>query len=186
MRRETKNRTGIYIAVFIGAIMVLSVIGFMTTEQTGKYYYKKYAFSQKNGQWITNIEEKDFFFDYLPQEVESIEIPDYTAGFVLNSRMVYITYASNETEVEQLAKAQYSLGADLQNINIYSVNAFTDAKDTGFLQIDCKNATQYVPVILIEKAYENSINLNNNCIILKGNPAMVADRLKYAVFGVIK
>ena len=49
MRKE-KNRSGIYIAIFIGAVMVLSVVGFITTSED-KYSYGKQSFVKKQEQW---------------------------------------------------------------------------------------------------------------------------------------
>ena len=180
---KEKNRLGIYIAIFIGAVMVLSVVGFITTSED-KYSYGKQSFVKKQEQWSAKINGKEVFFYYLPQEVEQINVSPEIPDLITNSRMVYVTYPPNETGIEELATAQYSLGRALEEISIFAVNALTET-DTG-VQITCANATQYVPVILLQKDPENSINLNNNCIILKGNPLIASDRLKYAIYRIIR
>lgn len=183
MRKE-KNRSGLYIAIFIAMIMILSVVGFIVSDQE-KFSYGKYSFTQKNNQWTARISGKDLSFYYLPQDVESIEVEQQIRDAILNSKMVYITYSANETQLEDVATAQFSLGESLGQLNIFSASGLTEAQ-SGILQVTCSNATQFVPVIMIQKDSNNSITLNNNCIILRGNPLMAADRLKYAVYGVIK
>ena len=184
MRKE-KNRSAIYIAVFIAGVMILSVLGFIINEQEGGNSYGKYSFLAKNGQWAVKINGADLSFNYLPQEVDSINVSKDIIQLIESTKMVYITYDQNETDVQQLATAQYSLDSAFQQINLFAINAFTEA-GKNITQADCKNATAYVPVILMQMGNENSISLNNNCIILKGSPLMTADRIKYAVYGVIK
>ncbi|MEM4336820.1 MAG: hypothetical protein QXG86_02335 [Candidatus Woesearchaeota archaeon] len=182
MRKE-KNRQAIYIAIFVGIIMILSVVGYFANEQSA-YSYKKYSFMPKGNQWVLKINKKEVLFSYLPQEVENIKIDPVLKDIILNTKMVYITYSPKEDNVQEIAIAQYDLSKSLEVINVYAVNALTE-NDNG-LQIDCTNATPYVPVILIKRGNENSISLNNNCIILEGNPIINVDRLKYAFLKIIE
>lgn len=185
MRKE-KNRSVIYIAIFVALIMALSVIGFLWGGQDeGRHSYKGFSFSYKNGKWITNVEGKSLEFSYLPEDVSDITVPQDAKILLSGARMAYIAY-SPEEDSEELALVQYNLGKNLEAGSIFVINALTLENKNSLPVINCQNATQFVPVILIKKSVSaNSIILNNWCLILEGEPEMLADRLVYDAYGVI-
>ncbi|MBW3023333.1 hypothetical protein KY308_04480, partial [Candidatus Woesearchaeota archaeon] len=117
MRKEKKS-SGIYLAVFIALIMILSVIGFMTTREE-KQAYGKFSFSEKNNQWSTKTQNGELLSYYLPQDVEQIAVPEQAKSLILNTKMLYITYDPKDEDVETLATAQYSLGLALEQLGVY-------------------------------------------------------------------
>ncbi len=186
MKKERHSKGAVYVAIFIAAIMVTSVLGFIFGERSQESMtYGKHNFDKKNLKWVTKINGKDASFDYFPAEVELINLSDSAVNSILNSKMVYVTYDPNQTN-EDLGVAQFDLNQQLMLLNIYVGNGMTASNKYGIPIITCKNATQFVPVVVLESSTNNTIKEEGNCIILNGNPLMLKDRLLYSVFGVIK
>ncbi len=186
MRKEKRSRGAIYVAVFIAAIMVTSVLGFIFGERDQESMtYKNHDFYKKNLKWVTKINGKDAAFDYFPSEVESINLSENAKNKILNSRMVYVTYDPNQTN-DAVGFAQFDLNQKLMLINVYVANGMTKNNKYGIQIITCENATQFVPVVVLEPSTKNVIKEEGNCLILDGDPLKLKDRLLYGVFGVIE
>jgi len=185
MRKE-KNYTIIYITIFIALIMILSVIGFLWSGgDSSQYKYKKHSFSYQNGDWTTRINNKVLLFRYLPDEMANLTIPPETSSLLNNARMAYVSYNPDEKS-EEMGLAQYNLAMNLETDTRFLVNAFTAPNENNISVITCSNATAFIPVIILKKnENNNSITLNNSCIVLEGRPLFVADRLVYDVYGII-
>ena len=186
MKKE-KNRSVIYVAIFIALIMALSIIGFLWSGGSkGQYSYNGFSFNSEAGEWKTSLGQKTLAFQNLPEEVSNISISDEAKYLIQNAKMIYISYNPGE-DGEELALTQYSLSLNIGTNSRFAVNAVTESNETNLPAITCANATQPVPVILLEKnETSGSIILNNSCLILKGQPQKLADRLVYAIYGIIK
>ncbi len=184
--KKQKNRSVVYIAVFVGLIMILSVIGFLWSGESGSgYKYNGFGFSYENGKWSTRISNKILSFDYLPEDMENLDVPLEAKEIISNSKLLYITSPENISEETALAK--YELMKGLETESRYVVNAVSEENDNGIPVINCENATIFSPVIRIAESNNNgSINLNNNCITLEGKPDLVSERLIYSVYGVME
>jgi len=186
--KQEKSRTGTYIAIFIGVVMVASVMGFLWGGQSSgaSQKYGQFSFTYRNGQWISNVQGKIIVIRHLPGDLENITVPEDAKTMVSNAGMVYITY-SNSTNPQNLALAQYELGNNLATNTRFVINALAYQNPNNATVITCENATQSVPVImLVESEENNSIFLNKSCIVLEGSPSVVSDRLVYAAYGIIK
>ncbi len=187
MKKE-KNRSIIYVAVFIALLMALSAIGFIWSGggDAERYRYNDYSFSYENNKWVTQTEGKMLAFNYLPATLLNISLPSQAVSLIQNARMVYITY--NETgDSQELALAQYNLGRNLGTNARFVINALVSENNNNLPVITCKNATPPVPVIVLEETSANdSIILNNSCITLKGSPGILGERLIYSVYGIIQ
>lgn len=184
--KSEKNRSVIYIAIFVGLIMILSVVGFLWGggEGSADYKYNDFLFNYNNGQWITNIDGRQISFSYLPEELLNISVPANVDFLISNARMIYLTY-DPEKGSEALALTQYDFQRSIATNSRFVVNAFTKENENALPVVGCENATQFVPVImLIEDDLSNSISLNNFCITLEGRTRMLAERLVYDSYGI--
>ncbi len=191
IRRERKNRSGLYIAVFIAAVMIFSTIGFIFGERadtTANYKYGEYKFSAtSDNKWATDYNGKSLKFSYLPEEIVDVKIPENAASLLKNSKMAYVTYDPEQIGSQEAALAQYELAVLLWNAKIYVQNGMTKENNYNISVITCANATAAVPVIDIERTSDNStVEFDNNCILLKGNPTLLKDRVAYTALGIIK
>lgn len=186
MRKERKNKSVIYVAIFIAFIMITSVLGYIFGDsEESSMKYNKYNFYKKNLKWVTKISNAEVDFDYFPAEIDNINLSKEIVESIKNSRMIYITYSPNQTDTDEFGYSQFELTNKLMLLNIYAGNGMTESNEFNLPIISCANATQFVPVIVLEKGVENTIKSENNCIILKGEPLRLKDRLLYGIFGVI-
>lgn len=185
MRKEKKNSI-IYVTIFIALIMILSVIGFLWSGgDSTQHKYKKQSFSYQNGDWSTRINNQVLLFRYLPEETVNLTLPQEAASLINNARMVYVSYDPAEKS-EEIGLAQYNLAINLRTETRFVVNSFTAPNQNNLSVMTCSNSTALVPVIILKKnENNNSITLNNSCLILEGRPLFVADRLVYAVYGIV-
>ena len=183
--KKRKNRSVAYIAVFVGLIMVLSVVGFLWSgESSNSYKYNGFGFSYSDGKWSIRTADKMLYFDYLPEDLENISVPQEARNLLSSARLVYLTSSNNLSEETALAK--YDLMVGLETENRYVVNSVLEENVNNIPVISCKNATAFSPVIIInESDKDDSIILNNNCIKLEGTSDIVSERLLYSAYGIM-
>jgi hypothetical protein len=185
MRKEKRSKGAMYVAIFIAVIMITSVLGYIFGDGSQESMtYGKHDFYKKNLKWVTKINGNEVAFDAFPAEVELINLSENAKNKILDSKMIYVTYNPNQTN-EELGFAQFDLNQKLMLINIYVSNGMTAENKYGISVITCENATQFVPVIVLEYSSNNIIKEEGSCIILDGDPILLKDRLLYSVFGVI-
>jgi len=181
-----KNKNKIYFAIFIAFIMITSILGFFYGGSEERFTYKGFSFNHVGEKWITHINGKSVDFDYFPGDVDYINLSDVIISKIKNSKMIYVTYSQNQSNLDEIAIAQFSLSQKLSDFNIYVASAIAEKNDFGLPVINCNNATEFVPVIELRKGYSDSIILEKDCIILDGNLIKLKDRLMYGLYGIIK
>ncbi|MCK4522245.1 MAG: hypothetical protein KAU20_06730 [Nanoarchaeota archaeon] len=188
-KREKRKR--LFMSLFIVAIMVFSVAGYMigrgSSESTE---YNGFKFTRKNNYWVTDINDIEISFDYFPTEVENINISSRIIDRIKNSREVDITSDFNNSFKEGISLAHLKLSMILSNINIYVRKGFTANNTYDMPVITCEDATDFIPVILFEKYNKTGVYEDGNCIIVRAKSEIdfiaVKDRILYSVFGIIE
>ncbi len=178
------------IAIFIVFIMVSSGIGYMFGESAArKEKYKEYTFVLRENQWVTEIEGKEIGFNYLPQDVENIDVNEEIVSGLQNKLEIDVTSGINDSFSEGIALAEYFMDRNLASLNVYLRKGFTANNTYGAPIITCNDATDAVPVVFFKKGEQTAIYLNNGCIISEirseRDALIVADRLMYGMVGVI-
>lgn len=186
MRREKGNKGVVYVAIFIAFIMVTSVLGFIFGSDDETMSYGKHVFYKKNLKWVIRTDSGELGFDYFPAEIEHISLDENAKTAIINSKMVYVTYEPNQTNAGELGFAQFDISQKLFLLDVYAGSGMTAENEYDIPIVTCKNATQFVPVILLKQGGENEIRMEGGCIILDGNPLMLKDRLLYGIFGIIE
>jgi len=186
MKKE-KNRSIIYIAIFIALIMAISVIGFLWGGTGNEQYkYGDFSFYNEGGLWKTEVNGKLLEFKYLPSELPEVAVSQDAKNLILYAKMLYVIYSPGQSS-EELAVAQYNLGRNIETNSRFVVNALAEKNENNLPVITCANATKAVPVIMLKMNETNdSIILNNSCLILEGNPEMLSERLVYFLYGVVQ
>lgn len=182
-----KNKGAIYVAIFIAFIMVTSIVGFFYGgSEEERFSYNGFLFERVGEKWVTTVDGKRIDFDYLPNDVNYVNLSEEAKMTIINSKMIYITYSQNQSNLEEIALAQFSLSQRLSELNIFLQSALAEENEFGLAVIDCQNATAFVPVIKFKWSYKDEIIINDNCIVLDGNPSKLKDRLLYGIYGIIK
>jgi len=173
--------------------MILSTLGFIyggnTDTNTLKYELnnRTYLFGKQYNVYYLNIDNQKVFFYNLPDEI-NFNLDTQLAGRIKDSRMMYLTFDPEEKDLNYIDLVRFSLTDDLAKFEIFLVSGVT--KETKLYElpvIDCVNATEYTPVIKFENSNTTEIDLNENCIIMKGKGLdfiKFRDLLLYKLYGV--
>ncbi len=182
-------------AVFIVIIMTFSILGYMWNGSENEFAYGKYNFQQTEARkWLVNINKTGMEFDYHPAEVENIGLSKDVLDKILNSKMIYLTFDSNQTSLEVADYISLEFTTKFyEYFKIFLVPGVTKPSRSYTLpEVSCANATQNVPVLYFKQnsdLNETQISLMQDCIIVEGKPnyfIKAKDRLFYGLLGVIK
>ena len=193
VRKEKKSKSGVILAFIIAFVMVGSILGIVSSDrQQSQFKYKDIKFKQDqlNNVWYTTINNQKVIFNYLPQDVEQIELtPDITT-LLLNKPEIDTTSKINDTFYEEIALAQYNMALTLNSLNLYIRQGFTANNTFNLPILTCKEATMAVPIIYFQQSNQTKITLENNCIIAEARNNMdilrLKDRLLYSILGIIR
>ncbi|MBD3249860.1 hypothetical protein GF336_07475 [Candidatus Woesearchaeota archaeon] len=178
------------VSIFIITIMVSSVIGFIFSRSSGEsetFEYKGISFQRDEFKWGTEIEDKRYEFDYLPQQVEHINI---SKGLDLDAFQVDMTSEEDSLFPEEIAYSEYTLASSLKKrSDTYTRIGFTANNTYGLPVIDCTSATENVPVIYFKDANNTKISIEKNCIIAVSEDSegfiKIKDRLLYEILDIM-
>ena len=118
-RVERKKKLMVY---FMGIVMISSVFGvifFGFTSGSGKLKYNDFKFLNKGSYWSANVDGREARFTYFPADVEQIKVDDIIISRLKNTIEIDVTSDFNETNVEEIALAQYQMGIVLNNFDVF-------------------------------------------------------------------
>jgi len=151
---KKKDKSKLYMGLFIIFLMVSSTIGFMYSSDNSKKQ-GKYSFTQTDNGWTTYINDQYWSFDYLPKDVPNADIN-------LGSS-VLINVESNQD--------YYELSNKLAKLNI-----ITDRTSS----ITCNNKS----ILVFSESQDNKIYKEGNCFYFEGNINKLMDSLFYDLLGI--
>jgi hypothetical protein len=180
-----------WLALFVGFIMLASVLGFVFSyaPNSSNFRYGKQSFTQlQNGGFVTDINGRQVYFSYTPEQASSVNMSDNVKNLLAGSRSIWVSYDWNSSLVQQMDALRFDLSTLLVARNDAFVQlAYLDENPSNYTVKNCSDATSFVPVLVIRESNESAINsdeLHPGCIVADVTPAyfeVVADRLKYAV-----
>ncbi|MBD3314075.1 hypothetical protein GF345_06540 [Candidatus Woesearchaeota archaeon] len=180
-----------WMGIFIAAIMILSVVGFMWNGNTAPDLdYNGHSFTlTQDRMFMMEHEGQNIVFYNHPSEVEHISIGG--AGDVLSdTRMMYSTLDPQDEYSEVIGATQYDIKKVLDSEGTLFAYAFTEENEYNKTIITCSNATASVPVLYFRKSNLTNVSFDDGCIIAEAESEygmiMLRDRLLYAITGVIE
>jgi hypothetical protein len=192
--KDSKRVQKVIIGGVIAFIMVFSILGFFSNQnntQTKKLTYNGHKFTLTQNGLFLEEGKMTFHFNYYPTSLENVTYDRNIDTLLKNAKIIYITSDNKDIFVQQIGAIKYSFASQMSKMNRFVQNAFTTEVDGIKLpEITCANATQTTPVIYFSSTNETTMNLNNNCIILKsidfsGFQSQI-DRIQYGFLGIIK
>jgi len=191
--KEGKKKTNwaLWITVALVFLMVSSTLGFISLQTQGtQLTYNGYDFVQTNQGYSTSIDDTQMTFQYFPDTIDHIEVPQSLLNTILNSKVVTVTYNPQDNNTESLALIQYNLFKTLEIKDIYIIRALTNNTGYNLPQVSCDNATFQNPVIHLKTGNQTEFTKENNCLIVSGYNrvefAQIHDRLLYGLLEVIQ
>ena len=192
-RRNDNKSKQLMLGAFIVIVMVGSMFGvifygFNSSHESTTEHNQRFT---RNGQWYqAEINNQNIYFNYLPSEVEDIEINPQATVMLKNSMEIDITSDPESNLTQEIALSQYYLTNELSNTNTHVRVGFTGNNSFNAPILTCDDATNFVPVIYFKESNLTQTSFDNNCLTVEIKDAVdatkVKDRLLYAIFEIIE
>jgi hypothetical protein len=186
-RKQERNRK--IMGVIVIVVMLFSIVGFLFGSYGGgtseDLRYGRFTFTQTPNGYVTEINEEEQLFTFLPDHVA--DIPASVAlQQALKAPSLKITYDETGNRTQELATLQYYLEQDLTATKVYVERGTTTGESLP--AITCADATAFVPVILLSQGDALQFIEENNCFTIQTGSSYdlvrVFDRLRYLIHGV--
>jgi hypothetical protein len=192
-RKEKKNRTAIYMGVFVIVIMVASTLAYVLSDLNNqgtslKYNNFKFKRDAQSGQYLLNVNGQTLKFYAHPTEVEQVNMSYEVKSLLLQSQSLIVLF--DPTVDQTLLPFQDTFRFELaQVIPKPVIGAVTTASPNyNFPVLSCANATAQNPIIFLNDSTDSSIQSKGACIIVNGRGyelLRLKDRIEYGIIGVI-
>lgn len=179
--------------LIIGGLMIASVFGIMFSSYNSareELTYGDYEFVSMQDGWATEVNGRMYKFDYLPSDVEELNISKDVSERLKSLKVVYITFNPNSDIVQQMELMRFELGRSFADMfGIYAMAGITEENELyNQTLITCENATVSTPVIQIVEANVTNAYVGGNCIVLEPNEysaIALKDWVLYSMLGII-
>lgn len=192
-KKKETNKAIIYTLV-LGGLMVLSVFGVIfygggSSQQTEEY--GDWEFDRVQHGWVAKVNKQEVLFDYLPSEVEDLEVSPDVVALLKNTRGVIFTINPASENIQAQEYVRFQLREVFGRVlDVASVNAiYNESEIYDQPLLSCLNATTFVPVVQFEDGDNSSIVREGDCIRVTGTESSTValkDRLLYSLFEIIK
>jgi len=195
MARKKLLNKKVLMSIFIVAIMVLSVFGFMMSYQTNQSEkldeYNGYEFKKTGQGFMTEINNEKIYFKYYPGDLEKINISDDTKAILSETEAMFITYDPDSDFASAIAEIEFDLEQKIQKVGRPVIaQGLTNATEYALPEITCSNATKVMPVLYVKRGKTSEITASNNCITLTAETESILNayyaKVLYVIFGVMK
>ena len=182
---DKKNkRNGIILGVVLVGLLVLSTVGYSLSGSFGgdnKEEFNGYKFEKNGVYWVLNLQDRQFAFQNLPQEVADVSVFGF---YDLNSYFEKVLYfvnldKSNEAGQEILDNlGRYILR--WQEACLYSDDNQTNC-DSNLPVKTCEDN-----LIIFKEGVNNatSVKKEDNCVYISGDLLRGSDAFLYKLLGI--
>ena len=194
-RKKTINKK-VLMSIFIVAIMVLSVFGFMMSYQTNQQSekldeYNGHEFKKTSQGFMTELNDEKIYFKYYPGDLEKINISDDAKAILSETEAMFITYDPDSDFASAISELEFDMEQKIQKIGKPIIaKGLTNATDYALPEITCSNATAVMPVLYVKRGEKSEVTSSNNCITLTAETESILNayytKLLYITFGVMK
>ncbi len=184
----------IFMAVFIGVIMIMSTLGFLvgqggTTLENNNIKVNGIELTPVTTGYTAKVGNSQIGFTNSPFFVNRTKIDQSAINQIKSSSYVIMTSNYTSPYASDIALMEYQLTQILgSQLNVQSQIAFT-TNATQLPQATCSNASPLMQVIEFRDGNLTGADYQNNCLILtSASPAgyvELRDRLVYGLFGIL-
>jgi hypothetical protein len=191
-RKEKKKK--ILMAIISAIFLISSIAGVVLYRSspnsntiTLNISNKNYKFTRKENYYSVDLKDKVINVYNLPYELEYINISNNILNKINETNVLYFTFNPNEKELTYIDFFRFDLSESLSELNKYIINGVTSESENYNLPvIDCKNATQFIPVIKLKNSNTTKVYEENNCFIIESRGLgfiKIRDKIIYKLYG---
>lgn len=171
------KRNQIILSIVLVVLLVGSIIGYSVSSALGGNgndvsveEYKGLEFVSSNGYWILSLQGQEFYFSYLPQEVENISVlGNYSLENYLDKPLYFI-------ESDAYIQQEVLINLD-RYVQRYQDACLNNSECEGPIK-DCSDN------LIIYTEGDNKVFKQENCVYIQGDLKAV-DAYLYRLFGII-
>ncbi len=186
--KNEKSKSVKAMGYFIMALMILSLAGFVSFHDSGEIEnINGFEFTQESHYWKSKINGKQMFFNYLPNQVNDINISN---NVLFNANAFQFTYDPDDENVQDIAVTQFNMIQNLrEGKNVFVSTGMSSQNEFELPIITCNETSTQMPVVYFKSANYTRISEENGCILVEGANSYdflrLKDRFLYAVYNVI-
>jgi hypothetical protein len=193
--KEKKNRTALYMSIFIIVVMVASsfAIFLSNPNQNTDYTYGQYQFKLQTSpddphKYTLKLNSKTYGFYFLPTDLLDIPVNQSAAELLRSADYIIVTFqpSNNSDDMVISDVVRFDLAQYFQKP--YAQGVAEENTTYNFPVITCANATATGPVVYFAMTETtSSIELKDNCVILHGKGLALlrtGTKLMYEYLGV--
>ncbi|MAH49404.1 hypothetical protein CMI37_26515 [Candidatus Pacearchaeota archaeon] len=179
---KKKKRNGILLGGLLIGLLVLSTLGYsLSGDSDGETEeFNGFEFEKRGAYWILNLEEQEFAFQNLPQEIMNVSVSGF---YNINSYFDKILYFVN------LENSGGAGGEVLGNLERYVARWQEACSDSSTASMNC---TGNLPVkscndnLIIFETGENvtKVRKKDNCVYISGDLVRGSDAFLYKLLGI--
>ncbi len=178
-RRRSVHLSVAFIIIFL---MLGSVFIYWIGGSAGTTHYGNHDFFQSAQGWVTKIDDQQYTFASLPQDVATLP----TVNFNLRSQSAFYLLFNASVFPEQSLELQRLRSLFLQDGKSVSLACLNDV-DCGDLPVrDCHNPDR--PALLLQQGNQTGLFVQEKCLVLQFNPGeyeQLFTHFAYKYYGVL-
>lgn len=186
-KKKKEKRNQIIIAIILSVLMIGSMAGIMLNQKNTTNKYNGYKFKVTEQGYVTEVNNKQFYFTHLPNQIEEFKISNSFSQKLQNSDVIQVLF---EPETQSAMYLDYIRLDFEKNFNQAVISLITNESTKYNYNIgSCDNATEKMPMIYFIEDNNNSISVDNNCLIVKSRQntfLLFRDVIMYTYTGIIQ
>ena len=187
-KKKLTIMSSVIIVIMISSVFAIMIYGFDAPGTVENYNGYRFTYTQQG--LSVNVDGTNYFFEWLPQDVETGNVDSNAATLLRNAQGVTITSEFDSVFSQDIAFAYYLTTEVLANNNKYTMGAYT--QETGEIPVaTCDDATSTNPVIQYKEAVLlPQVRTEGSCIVVEFDSASDIQRLThnmlYQYLGIIQ
>jgi MFS superfamily sulfate permease-like transporter len=180
---KKKRMRYIIIGIILAALMALSSVGYSflqkgsNNENLQKVSYNGFEFNKNGNYWIVSLNNKNFYFQNLPQDVENVTINNIEIGsFIFSQKPLY--FVNYNAVAEEIL---FNFQDEILRYQEACLNDTSLGQCNNFPVKDCEDNI----IIFDINKNETKVWKYNNCVYISGNLFKATDAFIYKNLGII-
>ena len=189
--RESGTSAKVWMSVFIGLLMVMSVFGIIIGSQSSDIRYGGVKFTQEDSVYKAKIKGREVHFYTLPFESNYLNFSKSDFDIINSSSFIITSFdpaAANES-APAIELARFDM-ATMMTDKLFLNGVIAPSPGYESLPvIGCPNATASSPAVIFNTSDSAGVVASGNCVYLNGRGAdflRIRDRLIYYYYGVVQ
>jgi len=187
-QKKKEKRNQIVIAIILSFLMIGSMAGIVLNQNNTNEKYNGYKFKITENGYLTKVNGQEFLFNYFPEDIEEFKINKDFCEKLQNSEMIQILLEPESQSAMYIDAIRLNLKQTLNQPIITRITNESE-KYNAYEIASCDNSTEKTPIIFFKESDNNSITIDNNCLVIEAkqsNFLIFRDIIVYGYTGIMQ